>query len=343
MKSLVFFNNKGGVGKTTLTFNVAHMISRLGFRVVAVDLDPQCNLTAMMLREDELIELWERSSDPGRTVAACLAPVQRGRGDVHQPTLRAVTNPELFAPSLWLLPGDLSFSRFEQPLAADGWGRVDGGDERAIDVVTSIERLMRMAATQQRADIVIADVGPSLGAINHAVLISCDAVVIPVAPDLFSLQGLRNVGPTLREWRDHWSALVKRVGSRFPDLPEHAMEVIGYVVQQHLARSDRPVEGYAEWIGKIPSVFHEYVLGAALDEPVTIEQDESRISLLKHFSSLVPIAQAARKPLFDLRAAEGIGGGQLQAVSRARKDFEALSHVILRRLGVTPPDSPTQS
>ena len=71
MKSVALFNNKGGVGKTTLTFHLAHMAARLGHRVAVLDYDPQCNLTAVFLGEDELAELWQ-SGAPGSTVAACI-------------------------------------------------------------------------------------------------------------------------------------------------------------------------------------------------------------------------------------------------------------------------------
>lgn len=46
MTSIVFFNNKGGVGKTTLVYPLAHMFARLGYATLAVDLDPQANLTS---------------------------------------------------------------------------------------------------------------------------------------------------------------------------------------------------------------------------------------------------------------------------------------------------------
>ena len=49
MKSIIFFNNKGGVGKTTTVYHVAWMLSELGIKTIAVDLDPQSNLTSCLL------------------------------------------------------------------------------------------------------------------------------------------------------------------------------------------------------------------------------------------------------------------------------------------------------
>ena len=112
MKSLVLFNNKGGVGKTTLTFHLAHMISRLGKRVALLDDDPQSNLTAMLVDEDDLVEL---VADPGSpsNVAGCLEPVRKGRGEIPEPALTVI------ADDLWLLPGSLALSRFEQTVAEE--------------------------------------------------------------------------------------------------------------------------------------------------------------------------------------------------------------------------------
>ena len=114
MKSLVLFNNKGGVGKTTLTFNLAHMFARMGKRVLLLDFDPQCNLTSILFDEDELVDIWDESNaQPGGTVASCVDLVRRGKGGLRDPVLREVSD------YLWCLPGDLSLSRFEQPLAEE--------------------------------------------------------------------------------------------------------------------------------------------------------------------------------------------------------------------------------
>ena len=57
---ITFFNNKGGVGKTSLVFHLAWMLAEMGKRVVAIDLDPQANLTSAFLPESELESLWGR-------------------------------------------------------------------------------------------------------------------------------------------------------------------------------------------------------------------------------------------------------------------------------------------
>jgi len=87
MKSIVLFNNKGGVGKTTLTFNIAHMMAREGWRVAVLDYDPQCNISAVFLDEEDLMQRWRAPSEEGATVAACLQPVRRGKGDVIPPKM----------------------------------------------------------------------------------------------------------------------------------------------------------------------------------------------------------------------------------------------------------------
>lgn len=347
MKSLALFNNKGGVGKTTLTFNIAHMLARQGRRVVALDYDPQCNLSALFLGDDDLYDTWSAGDIQlpdgtlrGRTVVACVDRVRRGKGDVLDPELVQVTD------NLWLLPGHIGLSRFEQTLAEE-WPKIQAADnERALDVTTALDVLSNKACARVDADIVVIDVGPSLGALNRAAVLACDAIVVPLAPDLFSLQGLENVGPVLRDWRTDWqTACQSRIrGEMARGLPLHAFEPIGYVVQQHLARVDRFPTGYQRWASMIPYYFHHYVLGEeAPSRDMTIEEDDQCLALIKHYASLVPIAQQAGKPLFDLRQADGIGGGQLQTVARFRKEFGTIVERIAQRLEALPEAKPLES
>lgn len=66
---LTFFNNKAGVGKTSLVYHLAWMLSETGQRVLACDLDPQANLSAAFLDEDRLDTQWnDDAGRAGRTV-----------------------------------------------------------------------------------------------------------------------------------------------------------------------------------------------------------------------------------------------------------------------------------
>lgn len=71
---IAFFNNKGGVGKTSLVYHLSWMYADLGKRVVAADLDPQANLTAAFLDEDGLEQLWPMGNHP-KTVYGCIQPL----------------------------------------------------------------------------------------------------------------------------------------------------------------------------------------------------------------------------------------------------------------------------
>ncbi len=334
MGSFVLFSSEGGVGKTALTFSIAHMLSRVAVRVAVLDYDPQCNLSAALLAEDQLADCWESPARSGRTVSDCVDPLRRGVGEIVPPY------PVNVADNLWLLPGQVDLSRFEQALV-DEWPKTSQvSNERALNVTTALDLLSDMVAQEVGADVVLLDVGPSLGALNRAALLAADAVVVPVAPDLFSLQGLRNLGPTLREWRADWTRVrSERMSGRSQEnLTPHEFRPVGYIVQQHLARSDRPVSGHARWAARIPIEFRESVLDdRSTATSLDIAADPQCIGTIKHFASLVPIAQIARKPLFDLKQADGIGGGQIQAVAACRIEFERLAREILVRIGVETP------
>jgi len=325
--AIALFNNKGGVGKTTLTYHLAHMVARLGWRVLAVDLDPQANLTSAFFDEDELELFWDSESND--TILSSVAPLIRQLGDVQIPSAQPA------ADRLWVVPGDLGLSSFEDRLS-DAWPRSFLGEEGAIRVTTSFHRIIRGCAAQVSADVVFLDVGPNLGAINRAALLASDNLVVPLAADLFSLQGLRNLGPTLREWRHAWHTLaLPRVPSTV-GAPPGRMEPIGYVVLQHAVRLDRPVKAYDRWLRRIPTEFHRSVLGEA-QPTVTSVSDPYQLASLRNYRSLMPLAQDARKPMFDLRAADGALGSTGRLVQTCYREFEDLAGRVMDAAGIPLP------
>lgn len=333
MSIVAFFNNKGGVGKTSLAYHLSWMYAQQGLRVLAVDLDPQANLTSMFLDEDILETLWPEGEHPG-TVLGSLRPIIRGVGDLKPPHLQTVGSAaSLFDPRISLLVGDLGLSAFEDKLSAS-WPLCNDRDESAFRVISAFYRMIDFAVAQTHADVVLLDVGPNLGAINRAVLIAADHVVIPLAPDLFSMQGLRNLGPTLRRWRDEWKERLSRNPALDLRLPAGAMQPAGYVFMQHFARDKRPVNAFDRWMQRIPREYRVSVLDEPDGAPVRVDADPYCLASLKHYRSLMPMAMEARKPMFLLKPADGAIGAHTYAVQQCRDDFQKLADRIAAVCGV---------
>lgn len=336
MRTIAFFNNKGGVGKTSLVYHLARMYAELGLSVLAADLDPQANLTSMFLHEDRLEELWPDVPHDGRsahsqTVFGALRPLLEGTGDIGVPHIEPIDD------SLALLVGDLALSASEDELNSQ-WPFCMDGKPRAFRVLSAFWRTIEAAAQVRGAELVLMDVGPNLGAINRAALIAAEYVVIPLAPDLYSLQGLRNLGPTLRRWRAEWGERSQRNPLPELSMPKGAMEAAGYVVMQHGVRLDRPVKAYDRWMARIPTVYWEAVLAKGPGKiPKNVGTDPECLATLKHYRSLMPLAQEARKPMFALQPADGAIGGHAQAVQDCYKDFRKLARDTALRCQVKLP------
>lgn len=318
---LTFFNNKGGVGKTMLAYHVAWMLNELGMATLALDLDPQANLTSSFLDDDRVEGLWTLSKR--RTVYGALAPLFEGEGGIQDPYIEEI------AANLWLVPGDLVLSSTEQELSLAWPGSLEQ-QVRALRVTSAFATIAQRAADQVHADIVLIDVGPNLGAINRSAMVASDHVVIPIRPDLYSLQGLRNLGPTLDTWRRGWSDIANRVARPDLTLPAGEMMPRGYVVLQHGTRVDRVVGAYDRWLRRMPAEYRKSVLSERYDNPPLPTEDQYCLGLIKHYFSLAPLAQEARKPVFLLRSADGAIGAHQRAVREAYGHFEALTRRLLK-------------
>ena len=323
MRSIAVFNNKGGVGKTSLAYHLAWMFARLDFNVLVADLDPQANLTSMFLTDEELENLWADDSEDG-TIYASLRPLLEGSGDVTTPH---VTEP---APGIGLVAGDMLLSGAEDELTSQ-WPACLDRKPRAFRVLSAISRALHGAAEKVAADLILMDVGPNLGALNRAVLVNADHVVVPLAADLYAIRGLHNLGPTLRRWRQEWSERRDRNPVAGLGIPRGDMRPIGYVVLQHAVRLNRPVMAYERWMARIPGAYREFVVGDEAGRVPSVEEDEHCLATLRHYRSLMPLAQEARKPMFALKPADGAIGGQMKAVQGCYRDFRALAQAVRAR------------
>ena len=314
------------MGKTSLVYHAAWMFAELGYHALAVDLDPQSNLSIMAVDDDRFEDLWPENG-VSKTIFGAVKPLFEGTGDVRAENVEGLSNGLLD-----LVVGDLALSGIEDDLSIE-WPRCLEGKDRAFRVTSAFWRVIKEAAERTSAEVVLIDVGPNLGSINRAALVASDYVVIPVTSDLFSLQGLKNLGPALMNWRNTWEKAKGNANLELGSQPNGRMEPIGYVSMQHVERLYRPVKAYAKWQSRMPEAYRSSVLREQLEAPLN-GADPFQLGIIKNFRSLMPMAMEARKPMFKLKAADGAIGAHQASVQQCFDDFQRLVTEIIARTGI---------
>lgn len=346
-KIIAFFNTKGGVGKTTLVYHLAWMYQDLGLRVVAADLDPQANLTATFLDEERL-ELFSLNEGKINTIFDCVKPLLTGVGDIDNPHLEYIQENQLSEDltslslstelgRLALLPGDLMLSSFEDELSTQWTNCLSrGGQERALQVTSAFWRILQKAAVNHKANVILMDLSPTLGAINRAALIAADYLVIPLALDYSSLVGLRSLGEILQSWKNDWKYILSLSKNHTTSLslPSGDIQPIGYVVWQMPMRLDRPAKAYNRAIFEIQNTYQEVILNQLSENQISIENDPNCLGLIKSYYGLMIMAQEAQKPMFHLKPADGAIGAHTKVVKNVYEDFKNLAYKIAKQTQV---------
>lgn len=333
--TIAFFNHKGGVGKTTTLFNTAVELGRLGKRVLIVDLDAQANLTAISLSDDALNELYpDTRSASARTVAGAFAPLVTGAGDVAPPPAIEIREGQV-----WILPGDIQLSTFESILP-NAWTESLAGNERGFRVMSAPHRMIQHVANQISADLVLIDLGPNVGALNRAVLLSSDFLILPMAPDLFSLRALPSVGQSIDTWVRQWATAKSVAPALSFAVPAGLPRVLGYVSQQFNVYRGDPTQAFQNWVDRMPEAVsrgllsvlsqHAHPDGGTLASPA--DQRGALVGELKNYHSLVPHAQTLRQAIFELRTDDVVRGGQVTRAQDSEAQFRALAEEIIARV-----------
>lgn len=247
MKSIAIFNNKGGVGKTTLTFHVAYALAELGHRTLLIDLDPQSNLSLFALTEDQLSDIWhieepfiDDFANAAKTVPPTeFATIAQGHRSIHyllKPTEDGTGEPEALATpiavhsNLGIIPGRLTVHMFEERLASR-WSDSFRGDPLALRTINRIKAICEDYATKRDYQFVIIDTSPSLGVLNKVIISTVDGFVVPCMPDMFSLYGIRNIGRALATWqRDFQTMLSLLSDAKRAGFPKKFVQFLGYTI-----------------------------------------------------------------------------------------------------------------
>ncbi|MEY4576028.1 MAG: hypothetical protein RL701_731 [Pseudomonadota bacterium] len=294
------FNHKGGVGKTTLTLNLAAMLARTGSRVLVVDADPQCNLTSYLIR-DELIDalLEKAASSRGQTLWSAVRSVS----STPAGKVQRVGALRTAVPNLFLLPGDIRLAEFENELA-DSFAQCFQRKPKGFHGTAAISQLVTQLAERLQADYVLYDSGPNVGPLNHALFLDCDRFLVPVASDVLSLCALKTLGHALAEWITRWQAVAALAPSELP-LLRGRPSFLGYVLGEYRVYGGRVVQrqpGYAARIGR--EVFTRVAEPLQQISPELARGTRSQFKLgdVPDYASLVAASHREGAPLYDVDA-----------------------------------------
>lgn len=325
MKSIAFFNNKGGVGKTTLLCNVAgYLATEMKMKICVIDADPQCNATQYFLPSDTVNRLY--ADDTGDfTIHSAIEPLVIGEGFTEE--LKFIRSQNF---NLDVLPGDPRLALVEDFLAND-WASAKSGDIRGIKSNLVFSDLY---SRMQEYDIVFIDVSPSLGAINRSILLCSNYFLSPMSIDIFSLRAFENIADWLRDWGRDWDrgiSIAKDSGRKLPNLDYGQAQFLGYVTQQYLAKKDR--FGDRRGVGayeKIRDKIDEKIIasGLAKDWPAV----PFELGTVPNLFSLIPMSQTSNKPVFSLVTNDGVVGAHFAKVKDAKEIFGTVSNELLKRI-----------
>lgn len=318
---VAIFNHKGGVGKTTLTFNIAAALGKMGKRVLLVDSDPQCNLTSYLVADDVVDDLLDNSDKAsGRTIWSVLKPISEATGDI-----KTIPLYELSERNLFLLPGDIRLSEYESDLG-EFWAQCLQRKIKGFTGTTALSRFVDRISKKHKIDFVFYDSGPNIGPLNRSILLDCDYFITPVACDLFSLRALKTLGHTLIKWVQEWETIASLAPKDFP-LFVGCPRFLGYIPENFKVYRKQIAAQHSSYLIKIEKeIYSQIVLPLKKQFPDLVhgKLSEFKLGEIKNYGSLAPASQTEGVPISDVTT---VGTDNQRA--EAKEAFDVIAKNIL--------------
>ena len=320
-KQIALFNHKGGVGKTTTTFNLGWMLANKGKKVIIVDCDPQCNLTGMVLGFKDAEDFDSMyAADAVTNIRDGLSPAFESR-----PVLIEAVDcaPIKGQPNMHLLPGHIGLAEYEVTLGVAQ--QLSGTLVTLQNLPGALHYLFSKTADKYNADFILVDMSPSLGPINQNLLTTSDYFIVPMFPDYFSAmatESLASILPKWATWAEHGKTLPILRDAIYP-FPDKCPKFLGTIIQNFRVKKGAPAAAFQRWIDEIKEGVqtklipvlseHDMLLPDELyQEASEIGSDSIQLSLFFHdiasqpllqlsdFNTLIALSQEHKAPVFDL-------------------------------------------
>jgi len=317
---ITIFNHKGGVGKTTLTVNLAAALGELGKSVLLVDSDPQCNITAYLVEESVVDEMLDSSDKPdGRTIWSALNPVAEGTGPFKK------IEPLERLDNVALVPGDIRLSEFEQELNGF-WTDCYARKSRGFRGTTALSSLVDHLVEENDYDYVFYDAGPNIGPLNRIVLLDCDAFLVPAACDLFSIRAFKTLGRTMFKWISEWQTIVELAPDNLKVL-DGRPALAGLITQKFRVYGGGPARDFAQYIPRIQRHLKTDLVSELKRLGTDLILDGTTLAQVKDFSSIAAASQRIGRPMWEADT------GTPSQRAEARTVFIDAAKRLIERLG----------
>ena len=333
MISIAMFNNKGGVGKTTNLCNLASWLQlKENKKVLLVDADPQCNTTTYVLTDNDFCDIYY---EPKKyfTINDIILPLKTKGSYIEEDEIQPIQSKGF---GFDLIAGNPKLATSEDFLSSD-WKDIKASEIRGIRSNMVFFDLLNKT---NEYDFVFFDMGPSLGALNRAVLLACDYFITPMSSDLFSILALENIGSSIIQWKTQFNESIQKLDS---DEKQSLIDVknistvkfLGYIYQQYIMKTvkgnKRIVRAYENILNDLPAKMKEHLIIKINNDP-----DETliyKLGSIPNFYSLIPMSQKAHKPLFNLGSADGVVGAHYQKIKEYEYIMNEISSTILKNIG----------
>ncbi len=345
-KRIAFFNHKGGVSKTTTTFNLGWMLASKGHRVVLVNADPQCNLSGLVLGykgPKEFETFYEK--EPERNIRAGLTPAFESRPKEIEAIdcVQVEGNPNLF-----LLPGHIRLTEYEVSLGMAQ--ELSGTIQTLQNLPGSLSCLMEKTGKKYEAEYVLIDMNPSLSSINQNLVMTSDYFLVPASPDYFSVMAIDSLTSVLPRWRA-WSEKASKMDvfqkATYP-FPDTVPKFLGTIVQKYRIRqraiegdtdegpptSGTPAAGFQKWIDEINATVKDKFVPMLRHQGMMLEGSKYRqlgisdnycLASISDFNSLIAKSQQSQVPVFSLTDQQiGLTGVVLDQTLKSKNMFESI-------------------